>query len=243
MDLFFRFHGDLPILLRSGLSGRVELCHNLDRRASIKDIIESLGIPHPEIASLAANGHEISFAYIPEQNDRVDVVPLTPPVDVFTPTILRPQPLQDIRFVVDVNVGKLASLLRMAGIDTVYENSLTDTELAGIAAGDNRILLTRDCRLLQRKIVEFGHLVRSENPARQLAEVLHLYGLAGKLKPFSRCLRCNGILEPVAKERIMHRLEPLTKKYYDAFHQCRGCDRIYWAGSHREKMQGLLEGI
>ncbi|MDH3394290.1 MAG: hypothetical protein OEL66_09800, partial [Desulfobulbaceae bacterium] len=89
------------------------ILYPLVRRASIKDIIEALGVPHPEVGSLLANGAEIDFSYIPEDNDRIKVSPLTSPVDVVTPSILRPQPFPATTFAVDVNVAKLAPLLRM----------------------------------------------------------------------------------------------------------------------------------
>ena len=169
--------------------------------------------------------------------------PLQPPVDVTTPSRLRPQPFQDIRFVADVNVGKLASFLRMLGFDTYYRPDLQDAECARLAAAEQRIVLTKDAKLLKRKLIVHGHLVREVHPRRQLQEVVHFYGLDSSLAPFSRCLRCNALLEPIDKEAVLHRLEPLTKKYYDRFHRCPGCDQIYWSGSHREKMEHLLAAL
>jgi len=143
-------------------------------------------------------------------------------------------------FAVDMNVGKLATLLRMAGFDTFYRNYISDPELIEVAGRERRILLSKDKDLLKRKEVVFGYLVREIQPERQLAEIVQLFGLKGQFKPLSRCLRCNGLLEPVGKEEIIEQLEPLTKKYYDSFRKCHGCGKIYWPGSHRDKMLLVL---
>lgn len=243
LTISFQIHGDIVGLLKRPLEDDQPFQHTLRRRASIKDVIESLGVLHTEVGRLRANGTDVDFNYIVQDNDLFEVFPPTPPIDVFTPTILRPNPLPAIRFVADVNVGKLASLLRMAGFDTAHHNNLHDAEIAEIAHNEKRIVLTKDTHLLKRKIVEYGHLIREVIPINQLREVIHLFGLNGKIKPFSRCLKCNGFLEPVAKENILHRLLPLTKKYYNTFHRCPQCDRIYWPGSHKEKMRKYLNGI
>jgi uncharacterized protein with PIN domain len=237
------FHGNLLALLGRKVTGSGEVHHILERRASVKDVVESFGVPHPEIKELQANGRQVGFDYIVADQDRIEVWPLSPPCDVFTPTVLRSEPLATISFVVDANVGKLAVLLRMAGFDTLYHPDFSDTALARTAAADQRILLTRDRNLLKRKNVVFGHLIREMEPWQQLLEVVCLYQLADKLQPFCRCLRCNTVLTPVAKEKIIHRLEPLTIKYYESFQHCTTCDRIYWPGSHRQSMQGQLTAL
>jgi hypothetical protein len=161
-------------------------------------------------------------------------------VDVSSPTLLRPEVLGAVTFAVDMNVGKLATLLRMAGFDTFYRNDIFDPDLIEVALREKRILLSKDTDLLKRKEVVFGYLVREIHPEKQLAEVVHLYGIKEQFKPLSRCLRCNGVLQPSAKQEIIDQLEPLTKKYYDSFRRCRECGKIYWPGSHRDKMLRVL---
>lgn len=234
------FHGDLSNLLYKRLCGQRTVQYTLDRRASIKDIIESLGVPHTEVYRLLRQSNDIEFAYIANDGDQIEVLPFTAPTDLFSATVLRPQPLSSIAFAVDVNVGKLASLLRLLGFDTVFPRNLSDSLLADLAAREGRILLTKDCGLLRRKNVVHGRLVRAIFPEDQAAEIVNLYDLTGQCKPFSRCMACNGLLEPVAKEKVLARLEPLTKKYYNEFTQCSHCARIYWPGSHRIRMQTLL---
>lgn len=168
------------------------------------------------------------------------VYPLRAPMDVLTATLLRPDPLTGITFAVDMNVGKLATLLRMAGFDTFYKNTISDLELAEVATQQKRILLSKDKDLLKRKTVVFGYLVREVYPKKQLGEVIHLFGLRDQVKPLTRCLNCNAPLHAVGKQQILDQLEPLTKKYYNDFRRCPLCNKIYWPGSHRDNMLTLL---
>ena len=239
----FIFLGYLKQLLKKELRTASTFLHYFDRRASIKDVIESLGIPHPVIGNLIVNGQEVEFDYILLDNDAVEVSPLTPPVNPFIPTVLRPEALEKISFTVDVNAGKLALFLRMLGFDTVYENNTINDRLVEIAQSENRILLTRDATLLKRKIIMHGYLLREQDPNRQLIEVLLLYDLSSRIKPLSRCIPCNGLLVPISKEVIMERLEPLTRQYYHSFHICEECGKIYWPGSHQEKINLLIDEI
>lgn len=212
------------------------------RRPSVKDLLEALGIPHPEIGLLLINGRAVSFAPVVEEGDRVEAFGLRPPVDLLADSPLRTG-LDAVRFAVDINVGKLASLLRMAGLDAFHEPGMEDVGLAEVAREQGRVLLTRDRSLLRRNLVEHGHLVRAGQPYEQLAEVVQLYGLHGRLAPFSRCMACNGRLQPVDKTTVLHRLQPLTRQYYDSFRICRSCDRVYWPGTHRERMEQVLRAI
>ncbi|MBW2506928.1 MAG: twitching motility protein PilT [Deltaproteobacteria bacterium] len=232
----FIFHDYLREMLKKKHRSEYSLQYDSVRKASIKDVIESLGIPHPIIGKLTVNGREIDFNYILQHRDIVEASPLTAPANPFIPTTLRPETLDRISFVVDVNVGKLALFLRMLGFDTVYDIGFRHGKLADIAASEKRILLTRDTSLLKRKIVIHGYLLREQNPMGQLIEVIHLYDLGSMIKPLSRCIPCNGRLVPVDKETVLERLEPLTRKYYESFHLCEQCNRIYWPGSHQEQI-------
>ena len=225
-------------LKRSG----TEVNYLLDRRASIKDIIEALGVPHTEVGKLSLDQEEINFDYLPEGGEKIYVLAHTPPVDVTRPTKLRPVPLPEVKFIVDGNIGKLAMLLRMMGMDTLFEPRLRDEEIALLAHKDGRIVLSRDRGLLKRKNIVYGRLVQALDPDSQLKEVVHFFGLKPK-RLFSRCLRCNELLQPIAKEKILHLLEPRTKKYFYKFYHCPGCYKIYWQGSHWDKMKDRLEKI
>ena len=227
-------------LLRHGLKGD-SIEYRLQRRASIKDIVESLGIPHTEVGAIRVAGRAMDFSFIPELGQKVRVNAVDPPFNVTRPTLLRLEPIPVVKFVVDVNVGRLAALLRLAGFDAAYENGLRDREIAELACQENRIVLSKDRALLKRSKIVFGRLVRAVQPEDQLTETLHFFGLTGPYNLFSRCLRCNRKLQPVAKAVILHRLEPKTKKYFNTFKTCPDCNRIYWRGSHCDAMVAKLE--
>ncbi|EPR44042.1 protein of unknown function DUF82 [Desulfovibrio sp. X2] len=241
MHALLRFHGDLPDLLRRPHE-RGEVRYPADRAASLKDVVEACGIPHTEVDSLAEDGRAADFATPLRAGTAVDVRPPVPPLDPTAPHPLR-EPLPSLRFLADANVGRLATWLRLLGLDTAYDNVSEDAEVAERAAREGRVLLTRDRRLLRRRIVAHGRLLRTGDPARQLGEVLTLYGLRGPFAPFSRCLRCNTPLRPVAKAEVLPRLLPKTRRYYEEFHICPSCDRIYWAGSHHDGMLRMLREL
>jgi hypothetical protein len=150
-------------------------------------------------------------------------------------------PAGEPRFVLDVHLGTLAAYLRMLGFDTLYRNDSADRELAEISAAQTRILLTRDLGLLKRSIVRYGYFLRATRPPQQLAEVVQRYGLRERVRPFVRCMRCNGKLEPVAKETVCYRLPERVALFFDEFMECADCRRIYWKGSHVARMLRLVE--
>ena len=240
MSVEINLTGDLPTLLRRKWKLRNSITLSCDRRASVKDVLESLGLPHTEIGSITVGDREADFNWIVEDNSTCTVSPVMQPFDVTTPTTLRPETLAEVSFIADVNVGRLARYLRAAGINTLYDHRWRDEYISDLMTREKRILLTRDLRLLMRKHIHFGRYVRATRPEEQLQEVISLFGLSEKLVPFSRCLDCNSILEEVTKQEVLHRLEPLTKKYYWNFSICIHCDKIYWPGSHIEKMQWLF---
>ena len=212
----------------------------VDRKTSVKDIIEALGVPHTEVGRITAGGESVGFDWIPTDSNRIHIRPITPPFDVTKPSFLRPIPFSGLRFIVDVNVGKLALLLRILGLDTEYTNTLGDREIAERAESEQRIVLSKDTGLLKRNQVVFGRHIQSVRPDDQLVEVVRFFGIQGPFQPFSRCLRCNQVLEPVEKADILHRLQPKTKKYFNRFKTCPDCDRIYWNGSHLDLMKERL---
>lgn len=240
MYAVYHFHGDLPHLLRRRWRAIQPLVQPVCRSASIKDVIESFGLPHTEIDRITCNGQVTDFSQRVEANQHFDLYPIPSPWDILTPTLLRPTPLPDIRFMVDVNVGRLARYLRMAGFDTLYNASWDDQKILQEMQTDRRILLTRDLDLLKRKQVEFGRYIRAITPVDQLREILGLFGREVSANSFTRCLECNTPLQPVEKQDILERLEPLTIRYYTTFRICPCCDKIYWPGSHVDKMQRSL---
>jgi len=200
-------------------------------RQSIKHLAESLGVPHTEIGRIQVNGQEATLSTITQDADQVEVFPISNGCPV------------EPRFLLDGHLGRLAAYLRMLGLDCLYENDYDDEQLAEIAQREGRILLSRDRRLFMRTAVTHGYCLRSLDSLEQVEEVIERFELRSRLAPFHRCLRCNHPLEPVAKEVVLDRLEPLTKLYFDDFQICPSCGQIYWKGSHYEKMQRLIEQI
>ena len=239
---FLSFHGELIDCLPASKSTGV-IGYTLNRRASIKDIVESLGPPHTEIGRILVHNQPADFDYIPQPGQTIHIHPLQPPVDPGQPSLLRPRPLPDLRFIVDVNVGKLARLMRILGLDAAFHWSWRDEQIAHKADMEERIVLSKDHGLLKRNHVQWGRLIRAQTPRDQLVEVLSFFGLQPPFALFSRCLACNIPLQPVDKKDIEHRLEPKTKRYFQRFQLCPGCGRIYWRGSHHQHMQAWLEEI
>jgi len=198
-------------------------------RQTIKHLAESLGVPHPEIGQVQVNGQERTLHTITEDKDRVEIHPISNGLSL------------EPRFILDNHLGRLAAYLRMLGFDCLYENDYDDETLAELTQKEGRILLSRDRRLLMRKAISVGYCLRSLEPQEQLPEVIERFDLANRISPFHRCLRCNHPLEPVAKEDVIERLEPLTRLYFDEFQICPACKQIYWKGSHYERMSRLIE--
>ena len=212
----------------------------LQGRTTVKDLIESLGVPHPEIDLIIVNGSSVPFDYIVEPGDRIAVFPRFVTIDISTVAGVRPSPPAVIRFVVDVHLGKLAKRLRLLGLDAAYRTGAHDDELADMARREERILLTRDQQLLKRRVVDYGFFVRSTRPHDQLVEVLRRFGPLA-LDPFSRCIRCNTELREVSKDVVDAALQPQTRAHYDQFHACAGCSRIYWKGSHWKRLTQAID--
>lgn len=233
----FRFYGELnDFRPHSAPTASIECSES----PSVKDRIEACGVPHTEVAFVLANGKAVDFTYRLGDGDRISVYPA---FSSLVPDFrLRPDPPQG-RFVVDVNLGRLARYLRLLGFDALSDGELLDGDLARISAEQNRILLTKDRNLLKRSLVVHGYLVREVYPRRQLVEVVRRYRLGEAVRPFARCMDCSGVIEPVAKADIDHLLEPLTRQHFDDFRRCTGCDRIFWRGSHYDRLAEIVDEV
>lgn len=236
---FLRFYAELGDFLPRS-QRQVTFVHRFAGHPSVKDLIESIGVPHPEVDLILANGEPVDFAYSVRSRDWISVYPKFRLVDIGPLERVGPPPLREARFVLDTHLGRLASYLRVMGLDTLYRNGYADDELARISSETQRILLTRDPGLLKRRIVTYGYWVRETEPEHQLHEILTRFDLLAAVSPFRRCLRCNGLLEPVDKRKILDRLLPETREHYDEFWICPSCDQVYWRGSHYRRMEQLV---
>jgi len=213
-------------------------------RQTIKDIIEGIGIPHTEVYLIIKDNTELDLSYIVKDGDLINVYPVFRTLDIekSIKTIRQKYPFEP-KFIADAHLGKLVSYLRILGFDTLYYNDYGDKFLAEKSSDENRILLTRDHGLLMRKNVKYGYYVREDIPKRQLKEVIARYELLEHINKSSRCPRCNHILKRVEKEKIIDRLEPKTKKYFNKFFICSNCSQIYWKGSHFNRIEELIDNI
>ena len=234
------FHGDLLLFLNRRAHPKI-LERILTEKTSVKDVIESCGVPHPEVDLILVNGQPVDFGHTVEGDANIEAFPVG-----HQNTQCKEQHLQthfDKRFVVDGHLGRLARNLRLLGFDAAYDPQAHDRQLLDRMKSENRALLTRDRRLLMHAIVQHGYCPRSQNPDEQTIEVIRRFHLLKSIAPFTRCLRCNAPLEKVAKDDVIEKLEPLTKIYYEQFRRCTGCGQIYWPGSHFSKLQRRIEAI
>jgi len=233
----FRFFGDLNGFLAHPRRD-VAFEQAFEGAPSVKHLIEAAGVPHTEVAHILVDGQPVGFEYAVQPGNQIEVYPAADE---------RGNGLQDppgsAIFILDNHLGKLATYLRILGFDSLYRNDYDDETLANISSESGRILLTRDRRLLMRKMVRYGYLVRHDEPKLQVVEVLRRFGLAGQVAPFRRCLRCNHLLDVAQKEAILHRLEPLTRRYFEDFRICPACDQIYWRGSHFDHMERFVREV
>ncbi len=233
-QICFRFYGELEEFFphaRRGSEHRVVF----NGPQTVKHLVESVGVPHIEIGRMENEGHPVGWDYRPRGGECIRVYPRLPrqrwPADLDAP-----------RFALDGHLGRLASYLRLLGFDTWYRPQVEDADLAAVAVSEKRVVLTRDQDLLKRKILDYGYWVRNTDPHRQVEEILARFGIAELARPFTRCPRCNGLLEPVPKELVLEQLEPLTRKHYDEFYRCAACGQVYWRGSHFAALESLLKG-
>ena len=238
----FRFYEELNDFLaphRRKASFRV----GIDRARSVKDAIESVGVPHTEVDLILVDGISVDFWHLLRGGERVAVYPVFERLDISPLQHLRPAPLRDPRFVLDTHLGKLARHLRLAGFDCLWRNDYGDEEIVALARAGTRIVLTRDRNLLKRRAVERGHFVRAIEAEMQLAEVIGAFQLEGMLRPFSRCRECNVELVDVLKAEVIERLPDKVRNLYERFRRCPGCDRIYWEGAHHERLARMLAHV
>lgn len=211
--------------------------------SSIEDLISSCGVPVADVDLVLVNGASVDLRWVIKDNDRISVYPVFEAFDISTVTKVRDHPLRQSRFVLDCHLGKLAYYLRMLGFDTLYRPDFHDQELISISNDDRRILLSRDRKLIEESPITRAYRVHETDPKLQIVEVLRRFDLFHATRPLQRCLRCNFVLRPVSKEAVVHRLPPMIRERYEEFQTCLVCNRVYWKGSHYQRMQGFVAGL
>lgn len=238
----FRFYAELNDHLPPGQQHEtLEKCFYVP--STVKDMIESFGVPHAEVEFILVNGTSVDFSYLVADGDRVSVYPMFESVDMTPELRVRREPLREPKFILDVHLGKLAAYLRMLGFDTFYRNCLADSELARLSREQRRILLTRDRGLLKHNAVTHGYWLRETDSRRQAAEVIRRFDLARRTRPFTRCMACNGELCAATKTEVLHVIPQRTAELYDEYQRCSECGRAYWRGSHHARMLRWIEEL
>ena len=226
----FRFHGELESFIARERRGMASV-HEYARAATLKQAIEALGVPHTEIGRVTVNGEPATLARIAREGDAIEVFPHEAGAAPFE---------EPLAFVADAHMGGLARMLRMLGFDALYDNNFDDAHIVALARAEHRVVLTRDREMLKCRDVLRGCFVHALKPEAQLKEVARRYGIAAHMRPFSLCLHCNLPLEPAAADAVVRQVPERIQQQYGTFRYCPGCERVYWEGSHWERMRSVL---
>jgi len=240
--VYLRFYEELNDFLPKE-KRKIRFEHNYIDRTSVKDMIESLGVPHTEIDLILVNGKSVNFNYLINDGDDISVYPVFESLDISGVQHLRPKPLRSPKFIADVHLGRLTRYLRMTGFDVLYKNNFSDEEIIRISLNEKRAILTRDRGILKRTEVTHGYWLRSTKVKEQLIEVIKRFDLKNEIKEFTRCIECNTKLKKISKSKIINELPPKVAHWHNEFFICPSCRKVYWKGSHYQKMLRLIENV
>ena len=240
--VYLRFYEELNDFLPKEKKKKRFTHHYIDK-TSVKDLIESIGVPHSEVDLIIANGKSVNFKYLINDGDDISVYPVFESLDISDVQHLRAKPLREPKFICDVHLGKLARYLRMMGFDVYYKNDLLVEEIVNISLKERRTILTKDRGILKRNEVTHGYFVRNIIVEEQVREVIERFDLQKEIKEFTRCLECNSELIKIAKEKIAGKLPPKVNQSKHEFYECPGCGKLYWKGTHHQKMLAFIEMI
>jgi uncharacterized protein with PIN domain len=152
-----------------------------------------------------------------------------------------------MRFIVDHNVGKLARWLRMMGYDSIFFEGDDDGQMVKQALAEDRVIVTRDTGMMKRGVISRGRLravlIESEEPERQMGQLMEIFDLQGQAHPFTLCLECNRILEARTREEVAGRVPSHVYRTQTQYMECPNCHRIYWRGTHWQAMVRKLEKL
>jgi uncharacterized protein len=230
-----RFYAELNDFLKNRCKQK-SLEFHFKGQVTIKVAIESLGVPHTSVDLILANGQPVDFLYKLQNGDLISVYPEFETFDISEINKLRKKPLRTSRFIADAHLGKLARDLRMLGFDTLFADRIPDNEIITLATREKRTILTRDRDLLKSDKLDHGYYIRATGCLDQLKEVISKFDLWSQFKPFTRCLVCNGKLENMPEIELHNLVAPDLRDRYQQFFKCSGCQKIYWEGSHYNRM-------
>ena len=239
---YFRFYAELNDFLPIE-KHKQNIHYSFWGSPTVKDCIEALGVPHTEVHLILVGSTPVDFSYYIEAEDQISVYPIFELLDISEISPIKPKLLPVMAFILDTHLGKLTRYLRMLGFDSLYGNYLTDQEIIDRSFTDNRVILTRDIGILKHKSMVHGYYLRSNLPGEQIREVIDRFKLTNSLKPFTRCMVCNGLLQLVDKQMVIEQLLPQTRRDFTEFYRCTKCGKIYWKGSHYERMLKMVDNL
>ena len=240
--IYLRFYEELNDFLPIKKRKRRFEHHFIDR-TSVKDLIESLGIPHTEIDMVLVNGKSVNFKYLINDGDDISIYPVFESFNITEVQHLRARPLRKPKFVADVHLGRLTKYLRMMGLDVLYKNDFNDDEIVETSLNEKRAILTKGKGILKRNEVTHGYWVRSTKVEEQVKEVIKRFDLQKEIKEFSRCIECNDLLKPIKKKLIINQLPRKVAQSQNEFYQCPSCKKNFWKGTHYQKMLTFIRGL
>lgn len=220
-----------------------KFCVQFSGTPAVKDVIEAQGVPHTEIDLIIINGKSVRFSYKLKGDEEISVYPVFESFDISTFQKLRPKPLRRPKFVLDVHLGTLAKYMRMLDFDVSYRNDYTDNQIINNSLKEKRAILTRFLGILKQTRVTRGYWVRNTNPLIQIEEIVERFNLRNLIKEFTRCIRCNSLLKSIDKEKIFSGIPIKVKALQSEFYICKTCDKIYWKGTHYDKMSLFIEKL
>jgi hypothetical protein len=240
--IYLRFYEELNDFLPDERKKK-RFTYHFIHRTSVKDLIESIGIPHIEVDLILVDGKSVDFKYLINDGDDISVYPLFESFDITEVQHLRPKPLRKQKFVADVHLGRLSRYLRMMGFDVFYKNNFNDDEIVHISLLEKRAILTKDRGILKRNEVTHGYWVRNTKVEEQVKEILDRFDLQKEIKELSRCIECNERLKSIKKETIIDQLPPKVANSQNEFYHCPSCKKIYWKGTHYQRMLLFIQSL
>jgi len=183
----------------------------------------------------------VGFDHLLHGGERVAVYPVFERFDISPILRLRPAPLRVTRFIADVHLGTLARYLRLLGFDTAWSNDLDDATIIESALTQGRIILTRDLGILRNGRVSHGYWLRTTDPVLQMQEVVRAMQLSASIRPFVRCMECNGEVKAISRQLAASRVPLQVFLVYRDFRCCTDCGRVYWAGSHQPQLERIID--
>lgn len=220
----FRFYEELNDYLPEHRK-KTDFKAEFDGKKSIKDIIEEFGVPPTEVDLILINGKSVGFNHMIQNGDRVSTYPVFESFNIQNVTLLRKDPLRRVRFIADFDLKEIVKPMRILGFDIDFNGSYTAQDIIGKSIAEKRIVLTKRKELLQSKSITHGMVIGSGTIREQIKYIIDTLDVKNRIKPFSRCLRCNDPLGPQQTKQMMEHISPNAKHIYEKYLLCKSCKK------------------